>query len=115
MTNHPTRLPQGRRLSSGMTSLRSDIPLSVLLEHDLFRKPVSTPDQVRGRLFRDHALESPAFMTARVTPQPSQGLASSRAGSRLQAGRTHPATPPPRGRASSPYSPRRSACECLTR
>jgi 5-methyltetrahydropteroyltriglutamate--homocysteine methyltransferase len=26
------------------------------LEHDLFRKPVSTPDQVRGRLFRDHAL-----------------------------------------------------------
>ena len=22
----------------------------------LFRKPVSTPDQVRGRLFRDHAL-----------------------------------------------------------
>ena len=27
-----------------------------LLEHDLFRKPVPTPDQVRGRLFRDHAL-----------------------------------------------------------
>jgi hypothetical protein len=26
-------------------------------EHDLFRKPVSTPDQVRGRLFRDHAPE----------------------------------------------------------
>jgi general secretion pathway protein J len=25
------------------------------LEHDLFRKPVSTPHQVRGRLFRDHA------------------------------------------------------------
>jgi len=23
---------------------------------DLFRKPVPTPDQVRGRLFRDHAL-----------------------------------------------------------
>jgi hypothetical protein len=27
------------------------------LEHDLFRKPVPTPDQVRGRLFRDHALK----------------------------------------------------------
>ena len=26
------------------------------LEHDLFRKPVSTPDQVWSRLFRDHAL-----------------------------------------------------------
>jgi hypothetical protein len=26
------------------------------VEHDLFRKPVSTPDQVRGRLVRDHAL-----------------------------------------------------------
>ena len=25
----------------------------------LFRKPVSTPDQVRGRLFRDHALALP--------------------------------------------------------
>src|SRR5262245_7810911 len=24
---------------------------------DLFRKPVPTPDQVRGRLFRDHALD----------------------------------------------------------
>jgi hypothetical protein len=29
-------------------------PPGLLLEHDLFRKPVSTPDQVRGRLFRDH-------------------------------------------------------------
>ena len=28
----------------------------LLLEHDRFRKPVSTPDQARGRLFRDHAL-----------------------------------------------------------
>src|SRR5215211_4907085 len=31
----------------------------VLLEHDLFRKPVSSPDQVRARLFRDHALTDP--------------------------------------------------------
>src|SRR5271168_3741578 len=30
--------------------------LDLVLEHDLFRKPVSTPDRVRGRLFRDHAL-----------------------------------------------------------
>src|ERR1700720_4099653 len=28
----------------------------LLLAHDLFRKPVPTPHQVRGRLFRDHAL-----------------------------------------------------------
>jgi hypothetical protein len=26
------------------------------VEHDLFRKPVPTPDQVGGRPFRDHAL-----------------------------------------------------------
>src|SRR5215831_11059366 len=30
--------------------------VTYLLEHDLFRKPEATPDQVRGRLFRDHAL-----------------------------------------------------------
>src|SRR5215470_5819386 len=29
----------------------------------LFRKPVSTPDQVRGRLFRDHALADRAHAT----------------------------------------------------
>jgi len=27
----------------------------LFVEHDLFRKPVPTPDHVRGRLFRDHA------------------------------------------------------------
>src|SRR5215211_6548147 len=32
---------------------RSSLPL----EHDLFRKPVSSPDQVRAKLFRDLALE----------------------------------------------------------
>jgi hypothetical protein len=26
------------------------------VEHDLFRNPLHTPHQVRGRLFRDHAL-----------------------------------------------------------
>jgi hypothetical protein len=26
------------------------------VEHDLFGKPVATPDQVQGRLFPDHAL-----------------------------------------------------------
>jgi len=30
------------------------VPL--LFAHDLFRKPVPTPHQVRGKLFRDHAL-----------------------------------------------------------
>ena len=30
--------------------------LRFLVEHDPFRKPDSTPHQVRGRLFRDHAL-----------------------------------------------------------
>jgi hypothetical protein len=29
--------------------------LSFLLAHDLIRKPVTIPDQVRDRLFRDHA------------------------------------------------------------
>src|ERR1700730_9177784 len=40
------------------------------LEHDLFRKPVSTPDQVRGRLFRDHALAtiSPDASVKRAGP-----------------------------------------------
>jgi tetraacyldisaccharide 4'-kinase len=33
-----------------------------MLEHDLFRKPVPTPDHVRGRLFRDHPLvRAPSF------------------------------------------------------
>src|SRR5262245_23341340 len=36
------------------------------LEHDLFRKPASTPDQVRGRLFRDHALRDHALMRPHV-------------------------------------------------
>src|SRR5262245_8315769 len=33
----------------------------------LFRKPVSTPDRVRGRLFRDHALMPALFVTATGT------------------------------------------------
>jgi hypothetical protein len=36
---------------------------SFLIELDPFRKPVPTPDQVRGRLFRDHALP---FVATRV-------------------------------------------------
>lgn len=31
--------------------------LKLLIEHDLLRKRSSTPDQVRGGLFRGHALE----------------------------------------------------------
>src|SRR5262245_42214271 len=34
-----------------MTFLRTSLRSTLLLEHDLFRKPVSTPDQVRGRPF----------------------------------------------------------------
>src|ERR1700758_5614797 len=33
------------------------------MEHDLVRKPVPTPDQVRGRLFRDHALMTAIALT----------------------------------------------------
>jgi nitrile hydratase len=33
-----------------------------LFAHDLFRKPLHTSDQVRGRLFRDHALEVDAMV-----------------------------------------------------
>jgi hypothetical protein len=36
-----------------------------IIEHDLVRKPVPTPDQVRGRLFRDHA---PTNQTKETTP-----------------------------------------------
>src|SRR6201989_1673452 len=35
---------------------RADKFAAARVEHDLFRKPVPTPDQVRGRPFRDHAL-----------------------------------------------------------
>ena len=39
---------------------------SVLFEHDLFGKPASAPDQVRDRLFPDHALAA-AFIHTLVT------------------------------------------------
>ena len=39
------------------SSNRHPTPAS-LFEHDLFRKPLHIPDQVRDRLFRDHALGS---------------------------------------------------------
>src|SRR5262245_50219750 len=43
--------------NAGLTLSSAGGPSARLfVEHDLFRKPVSTPDQVRGRLFRDHAL-----------------------------------------------------------
>src|SRR5262249_40368185 len=41
---------------------------SLLVEHDLFRKPVPTPDQVRGRLFRDHALDRPGRGSSSILP-----------------------------------------------
>src|SRR5215475_11064207 len=39
------------------------LPPPLFREHDLFRKPVPTPHQVRGRLFRDHALGKDLAMT----------------------------------------------------
>src|SRR5436305_11572622 len=38
-----------------------------LIAHDLIRKPVSTPDQVRGRHFRDHAPD-----TLRMNDKPAK-------------------------------------------
>src|SRR5674476_1082661 len=37
--------------------------------HDLFRKPVATPDQVRGRLFRDHAAGPAGLFGRRLMPR----------------------------------------------
>jgi len=53
------QLSQGRPAAQlrAQSILMESMPgLSILFEHDLSRKPVSTPDRVRGRLFRDHAL-----------------------------------------------------------
>ena len=43
---HHPRVPQ-----PFVDALTVQDDLTVLAEHDLFRKPVPTPDQVRGRLF----------------------------------------------------------------
>jgi 16S rRNA (cytosine967-C5)-methyltransferase len=55
-----------------------------LVEHDLIRKPVSTPDQVRGRLFRDRAVmnrpqqapheDAPGFAARRVAADIIDGV-----------------------------------------
>src|SRR5208337_1862299 len=52
-----TTLPALRRVC-GLPSKRLQHRSSFLVEHDLFGKPASTPDHVRGRLFPDHALIS---------------------------------------------------------
>jgi tetraacyldisaccharide 4'-kinase len=63
-----------------------------MLEHDLFRKPIPTPDQVRGKLFRDHALvRAPSFWwqeagTAAALLAPAAGVYGAVASARL--GRT---------------------------
>src|SRR5262249_14033917 len=51
-----------------MTFFESSSRPSFLVEHDLFRKPVPTPDQVPGRLFRDHALAASPRMLTRSHP-----------------------------------------------
>jgi len=45
------------------------------LEHDVFRKPVPTPHQVRGRHFRHHALARSARLTVGLAlpPDPEFG------------------------------------------
>jgi hypothetical protein len=48
--------------------VRSASRSSFLFEHDLFGKPDSTPDQVRGRLFPDHALD---FGGVNAGPEPA--------------------------------------------
>src|SRR5580700_10886121 len=42
-------------LPSAIASRSKRSALQLLAEHDLFGKPVSAPDQVRGKLFSDHA------------------------------------------------------------
>src|SRR5262245_13944747 len=61
-------VPSSRRTRSRWLFFESPSRSNLLLEHDLFRKPGSTPDQVRGRLFRDHALAP--FFGARTKLQP---------------------------------------------
>jgi hypothetical protein len=46
--------------------MESEPGSSFLFEHDLFQKPVPTPDQVGGRLFRDHALDKYFGRSSRV-------------------------------------------------
>src|SRR5438067_1313718 len=55
---------------SEITFLRTAIRSSLLFEHALFRKPVSTPHHVRGRLFRDHAPSHPASSRESVRMPP---------------------------------------------
>src|ERR1700722_2611965 len=51
--------------------VESDRGLAVVLEHDLVRKPVSTPGQARGRAFRDHALRTVISLTSTGPPAAS--------------------------------------------
>jgi hypothetical protein len=58
-----------------------DHALDISLEHDLFRKPASTPDHVRGRLFRDHALTAQNSALKRCDPNllpPARGTCNAR-------------------------------------
>src|SRR5262245_18236581 len=58
----------------------------LLVEHHLFRKPGPIPDQVRDRLFRDHALtgSSCVRMTHRRLTPPMVALSPPRRGARMQ-------------------------------
>src|SRR5712664_1815676 len=55
----PAAMASTPRTAASQTRANPVISLSFTPKsdaRDLIRKPVSTPDQVRGRLFRDHAL-----------------------------------------------------------
>src|SRR5262249_18251318 len=57
LKRHPRGAGEEVSRPLGPDSASSNLrPPSIFVEHDLFRKKVSTPDQVRGRLYRDHAL-----------------------------------------------------------
>src|SRR5690348_8500068 len=60
-----------------MTFFESSSRFSSLLAHDLFRKPYSPSDQVRGQAFRDHALDRtkrPRFAGRQFYPDVIPGL-----------------------------------------
>src|SRR5437016_2738363 len=50
------RRREGRLPAQGRSFVATEGGRLDTLEHDVVRKPLHTPDQVRGRLFRHHAL-----------------------------------------------------------
>jgi hypothetical protein len=57
-----------------MTFFESSSRASVLLEHDLFRKPVATPDQVRVSFFKIMLLRADDDVAARTSERRNAGI-----------------------------------------